>query len=214
MERCGRPPGRPRPGSPSPPGFDEPIKVLTSSDAAARHREQGGPQHLPDCRAIIEATGARAIPTLTRRLINLCARNPDGSYATRANRRLTLIAAGWTLRELGYNLMDPQGLKPKHVEALVAHWRSQGRSTGTLKNKLAVLRWWAEKVDKASVIARRQCALRDRAHDICRHREQGLKRNRGPAGANLRPPSPRLARAATGLRSSLRRGHQVPAELR
>jgi len=65
-----------------------------------------------------------------------------------------LIAAGRTLRALGYKLNHPQGLKPKHVEALVRHWQAEGQSVGTLKNKLAVLRWWAEKVNKASVIAR------------------------------------------------------------
>ena len=94
------------------------------------------------------------MPKLTGRLIKLCGRNPDGSYATRTNRQLTLVAAGRTLRQLGYKLNHPQGLKPKHVDALVQHWQAQGQSTGTLKNKLAVLRWWAEKVDKASVIAR------------------------------------------------------------
>ena len=94
------------------------------------------------------------MPTLTGRLIKLCGRNPDGSYATRSNRQLTLVAAGRTLRSLGYKLNHPQGLKPKHVDALVKHWQAQGQTTGTLKNKLSVLRWWAEKVDKASVIAR------------------------------------------------------------
>jgi site-specific recombinase XerC len=94
------------------------------------------------------------MPTLSGRFIKLCERNPDGSYATRANRRQTLLAAGRTLRDLGYRLNHPQGLKPKHVEALVKHWQDQGQSTGTLKNKLAALRWWAEKINKASVIAR------------------------------------------------------------
>ena len=80
------------------------------------------------------------MPTLTGRLTKLCERNQDGSYATRANRRLTLLAAGRTLRDLGYRLNHPQGLKPKHVDALVRHWQDQGQSTGTLKNKLAALR--------------------------------------------------------------------------
>ena len=94
------------------------------------------------------------MPTLTGRLMKLCGRNRDGSYATQANRRQTLVAAGRSLRGLGYKLNHPQGLKPKHVDALVEHWQAQGQSTGTLKNKLAALRWWAEKVNKASVIAR------------------------------------------------------------
>lgn len=94
------------------------------------------------------------MPSLTGRFIRLCERNPDGSYATRANRLRTLIAAGRALRQLGYKLHHPRGLKPKHVEALVTHWQREGQTSGTLKNKLSVLRWWAEKIDKRSVIAR------------------------------------------------------------
>ena len=94
------------------------------------------------------------MPSLTGRFIRLCERNPDSSYATRANRLRTLVAAGRALHELGYKLKHPQGLKPKHVEALVTRWQQEGQTSGTLKNKLSVLRWWAEKVDKRSVIAR------------------------------------------------------------
>lgn len=94
------------------------------------------------------------MPSLTGRFIRLCERNPDGSYATRANRLRTLIAAGRALHELGYRLHHPRGLKPKHIEALVTRWQQEGQTSGTLKNKLSVLRWWAEKVDKRSVIAR------------------------------------------------------------
>ena len=49
--------------------------------------------------------------------------------------------------------MQPRSLKPKHVDALVAHWRNQGISVGTLKNRLSALRWWAKKVNKPSIIA-------------------------------------------------------------
>jgi site-specific recombinase XerC len=58
------------------------------------------------------------------------------------------------LNELGYRRMQPRSLKPKHVEALVAHWQDQGMRTGTLKNRLSALRWWAKKVNKPSIIAR------------------------------------------------------------
>ncbi len=50
--------------------------------------------------------------------------------------------------------MQPTSLKPKHVDALVAHWQDQGISVGTLKNRLSVLRWWAKKVNKPSIIAK------------------------------------------------------------
>ena len=50
--------------------------------------------------------------------------------------------------------MQPRSLKPKHVNALVAHWQDQGISVGTLKNRLSALRWWAKKVNKPSIIAK------------------------------------------------------------
>jgi site-specific recombinase XerC len=57
------------------------------------------------------------------------------------------------LHELGYRRMRATSLKPKHVEALVARWREQEIGIGTLKNRVSVLRWWASKVNKSSVIA-------------------------------------------------------------
>ncbi len=58
------------------------------------------------------------------------------------------------LHELGYRLMQPTSLKPKHVDALLAKWREQDISVGTLKNRLSTLRWWAKKINKPSIIAR------------------------------------------------------------
>jgi len=50
--------------------------------------------------------------------------------------------------------MTPRSLKPKHIEALLKHWRGQELSTGTIKNRMAVIRWWANKVDKRNIMAR------------------------------------------------------------
>jgi hypothetical protein len=36
----------------------------------------------------------------------------------------------------------------------VQEWQRQGLAIGTIKNRLAVLRWWAEKVGRAWVLAR------------------------------------------------------------
>ena len=91
---------------------------------------------------------------LERALLAICARNRDGSYSTQANRRAILSLAARDLVKLGFYNLSPLGVKPKHVEALVRRWQEQGLGVGTLKNRLAHLRWWAEKVNKASVIAR------------------------------------------------------------
>ena len=45
-------------------------------------------------------------------------------------------------------------LKPNHVEGLVERWQSEGLAVGTIKNRMAELRWWAEKIGKQNVIAR------------------------------------------------------------
>lgn len=81
-------------------------------------------------------------------------RNADGSHATRADRERILSLVANQLDEIGYRQMQAESLKPKHVEALVARWSIEGISTGTLKNRMAALRWWAEKVGKQNVVAK------------------------------------------------------------
>jgi integrase len=85
-------------------------------------------------------------------LRQLCKRNRDGSFSTQAARERILDLAARELAALGYVDMRAQSLKPKHVEALVGHWQGKGLSVSTVKNRLAGLRWWAEKVGKPSVV--------------------------------------------------------------
>jgi hypothetical protein len=86
-------------------------------------------------------------------LKGICRRNRDGSRMTQAQReqRLRLIAR--QLHSLGYRNMRASSLKPKHVRALVQDWQARELSPGTIKNRLADLRWWAEKVGKPAVLA-------------------------------------------------------------
>lgn len=85
-------------------------------------------------------------------LKGICIHNRDGSHATQAARERSLMIAADQLHELGFKRMKAGGLKPKHVEALVKLWKEQGLSVGTLKNRLAHLRWWADKIGKPSII--------------------------------------------------------------
>jgi integrase len=84
----------------------------------------------------------------------LCRRNRDGSHATQAGRLQVLRQVADELKASGFERMGARSLKPKHVDALVHAWQSEGLAAGTLKNRLAALRWWAEKVGKPAVIAR------------------------------------------------------------
>jgi hypothetical protein len=82
----------------------------------------------------------------------MCLRNRDGSFATRAARERTLDMCARQLNDMGYRQMRAQSLKPKHVEALANRWQAEGLAAGTLKNRMAHLRWWAGKVGRESVI--------------------------------------------------------------
>jgi site-specific recombinase XerD len=91
---------------------------------------------------------------LNYQLKQLCHRNRDGSYATQANRMHHLMLIANQLDALGFRGMSARSLKPKHVEALVKDWLAQELSVGTIKNRMVVLRWWAQKVHKQNVVAR------------------------------------------------------------
>ncbi|PHS00178.1 MAG: integrase [Blastopirellula sp.] len=91
---------------------------------------------------------------LNYQLKNLCDRNRDGSHGTRSERHQILQAIANQLMTLGYRRMEASSLKPKHVEALVAHYQQEGLTSGTIKNRMSVLRWWAEKINKSNVICK------------------------------------------------------------
>ena len=91
---------------------------------------------------------------LNYQLKQLSKYNRDGSFATQSARAWQLSLIANQLHELGYRGMNARSLKQKHVLALIGHWKEQGVSVGTIKNRLSTLRWWASKVGKHSVIAR------------------------------------------------------------
>jgi site-specific recombinase XerD len=89
----------------------------------------------------------------------MCARNRDGSEATRADRERMLSLSARELHELGFKGLRASNLAEKHVQALLGHWSDKGLSVGTVKNRLSALRWWAEKIGKPNVVARDNAAL-------------------------------------------------------
>ncbi|HWM69952.1 MAG TPA: phage integrase N-terminal domain-containing protein [Steroidobacteraceae bacterium] len=96
---------------------------------------------------------------LTYTLKALCKRNRDGSHATQADRMNILSLVSRQLREAGFRQMRATSLKGKHVETLLERWQAEELKPGTLKNRLAALRWWAQKVGKAGVIPADNAAL-------------------------------------------------------
>jgi hypothetical protein len=91
---------------------------------------------------------------LNHQLKQLCRHNREGSFGTqnRRERELTLIAD--QLHEIGFRGMNSHSLKPKHVEGLVRHWLEREVAVGTIKNRMAAVRWWARKVNRQNVVAR------------------------------------------------------------
>ncbi|MCI0428950.1 MAG: integrase domain-containing protein [Rhodospirillales bacterium] len=110
---------------------------------------------------------------LNYQLKQLCHRNRDGSFATQADRERMLALFANQLQEMGYRHMRADSLKPKHVEALLERWKAEGISTGTLKNRLAALRWWAEKIGKENVLARENDAYAVERRQFVTNRDKG-----------------------------------------
>ncbi len=82
----------------------------------------------------------------------LCHRNHDGSFATQANRQHILNQIADDLHQLGFRHLQVISLKTKHVEKLIEHWQKDDISVGTIKNRMAALRWWAEKIGKPGIV--------------------------------------------------------------
>jgi hypothetical protein len=94
------------------------------------------------------------VRNLNYELKQLCRRNRDGSFATQRDRERMLDLVATQLHDMGYRHMAAASLKPKHVERLVERWQAEALAVGTIKNRMAELRWWAEKIGKQNVIAR------------------------------------------------------------
>ena len=134
-------------------------------------------------------------------LLRLQRRDSDGSHATRRDRSYALAEMADALHEAGYRGLRAKGLRGKHVESLVRHWRAGRVSDATLMNRMAHLRWWAERVGKGNLVKpNADYGIRPRSHVA-----DGTKRRDLDAGklARVADPHVRIAlllQAAFGLR--------------
>lgn len=152
--------------------------------------------------ATLNRKGQGLAACLKFELTILCRRNRDGSHATQAGRLQVLRQVADELKASGFGRMGARSLKPKHVDALVQRWQGEGLAPGTLKNRLAVLRWWAEKVDKPAVIARDNTAYGIEAREFVAKDSKAIEATR-EALDRIEDPRIRLAlrlQAAFGLR--------------
>lgn len=84
--------------------------------------------------------------------INLLFKNRENSFATHADRRLILQRSAKDLISLGFVLRNINGLKQKHIFALVKSWQERSLSVATIKNRMASLRWLCTKINKSNLI--------------------------------------------------------------
>lgn len=70
-----------------------------------------------------------------------------GSYETKADRMTMLKAIGKELRK-EYRLQKLDNLKIKHVRGLISKWQKEEKSTATIKNRVASLRYLTKDVLK------------------------------------------------------------------
>ncbi|WP_151867899.1 phage integrase N-terminal domain-containing protein [Acinetobacter soli] len=91
---------------------------------------------------------------LEYQLFMICERNKDGSHATQANRKSMLSLFTEQLKASGFkiNQMRPSDIKGRHINALMRIWQAENLSVGTIKNRMATIRWWCEKVGKAEIV--------------------------------------------------------------
>jgi integrase len=89
---------------------------------------------------------------LKKSISKVLEKNRDGSYATQAERRNILKTFSDNLVFLKFGLRDIQGLKQKHITAIVKFWQEKQLKVSTIKNRMAVLRFLCGKINKANLI--------------------------------------------------------------
>ncbi len=90
---------------------------------------------------------------LKRSLYQCLKRDRCGSFATRWDRRGILQQALEQVIDLGYKIATVEQIKPKHIQALVRFWQQKKLAVGTIKNRLAALRYLADVLQKLELVA-------------------------------------------------------------
>ena len=85
-------------------------------------------------------------------LINLIKHNRDGAKVTQSNRRHGLLKVANDLIKMGIKIEHPRYLRQRHIKRLLELWKGEGISAGTLKNRMAHIRWLCTKLNKANII--------------------------------------------------------------
>ncbi len=103
---------------------------------------------------------------LAYQIKQICDHTKSGSYSSQASRRRRCSTIARDLEVCGFRNLDIQNLKPRHIEALVAHWKERQLAIGTIKNLMVELRRVAEYIGKENIVKRtnREYGIDNRAY--------------------------------------------------
>ena len=74
------------------------------------------------------------------------------SYASKADMRHMLNRCIKDLHTLGYQVTHVNGFKPKHIHALVEHWKKEQKNPATIKNYMSKLRKLGVIINKPNLV--------------------------------------------------------------
>ena len=95
----------------------------------------------------------RALKSVNYSINQFCKANREKmSYETRHSMTKRLKTIFKDLHEIGYKLPNIRNVKQKHVETLVQHWKENDLAAGTIKNRMANLRFVCESFGRNNVI--------------------------------------------------------------
>jgi len=82
---------------------------------------------------------------------NVLKANRDGARTTQYQRQAMLFRFASDLQRLGHRGVRLPGLGNRHVDRVVAQWKSQGLSDATMMNRLSAIRWLGTKIGKPNL---------------------------------------------------------------
>lgn len=82
----------------------------------------------------------------------LLRQHSSSSFATKSERFKTIRLVDKQLLELGFKGLELKSLKPKHIDALLQKWQADKLTPGTIKNRMAHVRWLAKKINKNGIV--------------------------------------------------------------
>ncbi len=85
-------------------------------------------------------------------VLSLFKQTSDLSYKTKADYQAEALLMIKQLHGSGVQLSNIRHLKPKHVTRLITQWQNQQLNAGTIKNRVSVLRYLANRIGKKSLL--------------------------------------------------------------